>query len=266
MTPNIAELRQEMFSFRDWYHKIDLGNGLITPGRDYEKIWHVCRSTMDRVDFRGKRVLDIGACDGLWAFEAERRGAALVVATDLFDYALERFLFCRRVLKSRVIPFYNVSIYDLVDSLGRHLCGTSEPFAHYGNKFDIVMFFGVLYHLRDPMLGLSQVRSVVRDNGAVLLETAYVYGENKPVMLFGGGEKKRLYPDVSNWWAPSLSCLKEMCQTSLLSPSQEPETTLIQDPLMGRVGLRLHPIAYSELAPDFAYEARLHYRIPLPRS
>jgi len=119
MNDNIDAVRAEMNEFRDWYHKIDLGNGLITPGRDYESIWQVCRATMDRVNFAGKRVLDVGACDGLWAFEAERRGAALVVATDLFDYALERFLFCKRILRSKIVPFYNVSVYDLSDSLGR---------------------------------------------------------------------------------------------------------------------------------------------------
>ena len=49
-------------------HTIDLGQGLITPGRDFDDIWAVCRASMDKIDFRGKRVLDIGACDGLWSF------------------------------------------------------------------------------------------------------------------------------------------------------------------------------------------------------
>ena len=159
---------------------------------------------MDRVDFTQKRVLEIGACDGMWSFEAERRGAALVVATDVFDYALERFLFCKRVLKSKVVPLYSVSVYDLADSLGRYLAPQSPSHLH-AIKFDIVICFGVLYHLRDPMLALAQVRSVVKGEGSVLLETAYAHREEKPVMLFSGGEKRRLYPDVSNWWAPSYS-------------------------------------------------------------
>ena len=265
MNENIAAVRAEMTGFRDWYHKIDLGNGLITPGRDYESIWQVCRATMDRVNFAGKRVLDVGACDGLWAFEAERRGAALVVATDLFDYALERFLFCKRVLGSKVVPFYNVSVYDLSDSLGRYLTGTHPPFLPYFNRFDIVIFFGVLYHLRDPMLGLAQVRSVVKEGGTVLLETAYAHGEEKPVMLFGGGEVKRLYPDVGNWWAPSYSCLAEMCQTSLLQVQTGSATTHQQDPTMGRIGVELKPLPLSAVGPDMAYEIAHHYHLPLPR-
>src|SRR5437588_11338087 len=130
-TPSSASvhaLRAEMNSFRDWYHNIDLGNGLVTPGRGFDALWKLDRAAMDRVDFHGKTVLDVGACDGMWSFEAEKRGAKLVVAVDLFDYALERFLFCRRVLGSKVVPFFNVSAYELSDSLGRHLAAQSPPY------------------------------------------------------------------------------------------------------------------------------------------
>ena len=252
-----------MSQHRDWYHKIDLGRGLVTPGRDFDDIWNVCRQMMDRVDFRGKRVLDVGACDGLWSFEAERRGAALVVATDLFPYALDRFLFCRRVLKSNVVPLYNVSIYNLIDSLGRYLSSYTSPFAPFSNCFDVVICFGVLYHLRDPLNALSQLRSVVSDGGNVLLETAYIHAETKPVMLFNGGDTKRMYNDVTTWWAPSYSCLQEVCQTSLFKLEEASVATLIQDGLMGRIGALLKPARLDSVSESMGYEIVKHYRTPV---
>src|SRR5438105_10452129 len=64
----------------DWVHSIDLGGGLVTPGA-----WPpspLIRAAFNAVDFAGKKVLDVGCWDGLWSFEAERRGAAQVYATD----------------------------------------------------------------------------------------------------------------------------------------------------------------------------------------
>jgi tRNA (mo5U34)-methyltransferase len=262
---SLEELRTEMLRHRDWYHKIDLGQGLVTPGRDYDDIWNVCRRTMEGIDFAGKRVLDVGACDGLWSFEAERRGASVVVAADLFDYALERFLFCKRVLGSRVIPLYSVSVYELADSLGRHLHDPARPFAPYAAKFDIVIFFGVLYHLRDPLLGLAQVRSVVREGGFVLLETGYTHAHSGSVMLFGGGDEKRLYPDVGNWWAPTPQCLCEMCASTLLAAREGSITTLRQNETMGRIGLQLEAVPPATVSPALAYELGFHYPNPLPK-
>jgi len=265
MGDSVEELRDEMNRLPDWYHRIELGNGLVTPGRDwYHSMWLLNRSIMDQVDFKGRRVLEIGACDGLWSFEAEKRGAALVVATDLFDYALERFLFCRRVLKSKVVPLYNVSVYDLADSLARYLAPQSPACPHQ-LKFDVVVFFGVLYHLRDPMLALAQIRSVVKEDGLVLLETAYARCEEKPVMLFNGGAKRRLYPDYSSWWAPSESCLTEMCETSLLQLQSETVATHRQDEPVGRIGAILKPIPASAVAPEIAYEINVHYKAEIPR-
>jgi tRNA (mo5U34)-methyltransferase len=258
----IEKLRAEMNALPDWYHRIDLGHGLVTPGRDYEPIWSLCRAAMDQVDFRGKRVLDVGACDGQWSFEAERRGAAAVVAVDLFDYALERFLFCKRVLRSRVTPLYNVSVYRLADSLGRQLSPTAPPLEPYANKFDIVLFFGVLYHLRDPLRALAQVRSVVKNEGVVLLETAYAHAEDRSVMLFHGGARKRFYNDPTTWWIPSESALIEMGETSLLRARVV--SRLTQDHQAGRISAVCAPTTFADLDPEMAYEIANHYPTPGP--
>lgn len=256
---------EEMNRHTDWYHKIDLGQGIVTPGRPFEPIWEVCARTLEGVDFRGKRVLDVGACDGRWSFEAERRGAAEVVAVDLFDYALERFLFCRSVLRSRVVPLYNVNVYALADALGRKVAPKGAPFQGYSDRFDVVIFFGVLYHLKDPMLALAQVRSVVKDDGLVLLETAYEPNDTRAVMYYHGGPRKRFYNDISTWWIPSFPALVEMGEGSLLRHVAGSETLLRQDSQVGRVGAHFRPFGVGEIAHDYGYEIANHYPSPLPK-
>src|SRR5207247_3660998 len=65
-----------------WYHRIELAPGIVTPGADWEALWAPMRERHRAVDFRGKRVLEIGCWDGYWSFEAEKLGAAEVWATD----------------------------------------------------------------------------------------------------------------------------------------------------------------------------------------
>src|SRR5213596_771241 len=80
---NILELRKEVEKI-NWWHKIDFGNGVITPGIDItpEKLKWIQMSQ----NLAGKSVLDIGAWDGFFSFEAERRGASRVVATDYYAW------------------------------------------------------------------------------------------------------------------------------------------------------------------------------------
>ena len=105
-------------------------------------------------DLSGRSVLDVGAWDGFFSFEAERRGAARVVAADCFAWQGENwsdksgFELARRALNSGV---EDVDI-DVMD-LGPHQVGT----------FDLVLFLGVLYHMRHPLLALERLASVTRD-------------------------------------------------------------------------------------------------------
>ena len=79
---DIELLRKEVSALH-WFHRIDLGNGIITPGQDIDGETKIEFNKIP-TDLRGKTVLDIGAWDGLFSFEAERRGAAQVLATDSF--------------------------------------------------------------------------------------------------------------------------------------------------------------------------------------
>ena len=92
-------------------------------------------------------MLDIGCWDGLFSFECERRGAERVVAADLWENAgRDAFDFAREELGSKVEPL-ECDVYDLPGKLG-------------GERFDLVLFLGVLYHLRHPLLGLEKVGGV----------------------------------------------------------------------------------------------------------
>ena len=103
------------------------------------------------------RVLDIGAWNGCFSFECERRGAAEVVAYSLEDPDVSGFNRLKNALNSKV-QYVQGSIYDLSDSsLG---------------QFDVILFFGVLYHLRYPLLAIDRLRTVCR--GCVLIETHVV--------------------------------------------------------------------------------------------
>ena len=147
--PQPQSLQQKVAAFPYWYHKIQLPGGVVTPG------WapHDAGSYRVPADLTGKRVLDVGAWDGFWTFEALKRGASEVVAIDDFSDYLGRlesrdrpgwgtFDLCREALgfDQRRCQRHEMQVYDVTEQrLGR---------------FDIVFFFGTLYHLRHPLLAL----------------------------------------------------------------------------------------------------------------
>jgi tRNA (mo5U34)-methyltransferase len=206
-----TEIINRMNSMK-WYHKIDLGNGIVTPGRDYDKLWNSTRNVLNNIDYQNKSVLDIASWDGLWAFEAENRGAKQVIASDARFEGYENLLFAHGVLNSKVIPLCNVPVQDLENRL--NIIGL-EP------AFDIVHHFGLLYHLRDPMLSLAQVRKVLKPDGVVILETAFIDDDENSYMAFSGLEGKHHFYGISDTWAPTKLCLREMIQRTFMEPVME---------------------------------------------
>jgi len=197
---------------KPWYHKIDLGNGVVTPGRDYDHMWDATRRVMDCIDYKDKNVLDLASWDGLWAFTAEQKGASLVVSSDIRLEGYRNLLFAREVLQSDVIPLCNVAVQDLKNRL--NIVGMPE-------KFDIIHHFGLLYHLRDPMVSLAQVRNMLSDNGILVLETAFIDDDSKSYMAYSGLEGNHHFYGISDTWAPTRLCLKEMLVRSFLKPVME---------------------------------------------
>jgi tRNA (mo5U34)-methyltransferase len=143
-------------------------------------------------DLTGKRVLDIGTWDGWFAMEMERRGAE-VVAIDRFENP--RFLEIHERLRSRV-DYRQLSVYDLdPNKIGR---------------FDIVLFMGVFYHLKHPLLALERVCSVARD--LVVVESFVLQGQERLLMEFY--ENDEFGGEFDNWVVPSVPCLMAMCRTA----------------------------------------------------
>ena len=216
MTPE--GLRARVASFPFWYHRIELPGGVSTPGRNPLS----AKSYRAPEDLSGKRVLDVGAWDGYWSFEALRRGAREVVAIDDFsDYlgqlgerdrkAWETFDFCREALGygENACRRIEMSVYDASEAtLGR---------------FDVVFFFGTLYHLRYPLLALDRLAAICDDMLIVESQIADDYsayrgglgrgyhGEQMVMEFFPGGE---LAGNETNWWAPTLYCLGHMVRSA----------------------------------------------------
>src|SRR5437870_7721511 len=134
----IDDLKQRVDRIR-WWHTIDLGGGVITPGASDNLKTLPKLGLPERLD--GKAVLDIGAWDGFYSFEAERRGAARVLATDSFSWdgggwgRKDGFELARHALRSHVED----RTIDVL-ALSPDIVGT----------FDVVLFLGVLYHMRHP--------------------------------------------------------------------------------------------------------------------
>ena len=195
----VADLRSRIDAIR-WYHSIDLGHGLVTPGVDDTPI-RLARLELP-ASFAGLTVLDIGAWDGFFSFEAERRGAARVLATDLFAWrgptwsTKAGFELARATLGSRVEDL-EIDVMDL----------TPERVG----MFDVVLFLGVLYHLPHPFLAIERVASVTRR--LLVLETVVdMIGFARPAAAFY--PERELNGDPTNWWGPNVPAVEGMLKTS----------------------------------------------------
>jgi tRNA (mo5U34)-methyltransferase len=213
-------LRKKVAEIDFWYHRIELPGGVTTTGVN------PLNAAAFRVpaDLTGKRVLDVGAWDGYWTFEALKRGAREVVAIDDFsDYlgelrtdqrhAWKSFDLCREALghsedrcKRIEIDLYEIDEHKL------------------GGRFDVVLFFGTLYHLRHPLLGLDRLASVCNEGAQIIVESqicddfsAYRglgrgYAGDQMVAEFF--PTNQLAGNPTNWWAPTLACLRGLLQAA----------------------------------------------------
>jgi tRNA (mo5U34)-methyltransferase len=192
------ELRREVARIR-WFHSIDLGQGVVTPGIDRNP--RRARTVHVPQDLSGKTVLDVGAWDGFFSFEAEKRGAERVVAIDQRVWrstpdgpwsGQAGFNLARRALNSRV-----EDIDVGIEELAPERVGT----------FDVVLFLGVFYHLPDPLPILERVASVTGER--LILEThADLLWLRRPAMAYYPGDE--LASCDTNWWGPNLALLEAL--------------------------------------------------------
>ena len=129
-------LKRQIESEEYWFQSMELPGGIVTPGWSNPKTEKLPFFGLPQ-DMRGLRVLDIGHAEGFFSFEAERRGAAEVIGIETYPAMIRKFNICRTALGSSAQSFRG-SVYEL------------DP-KTFGT-FDLVFFFGVLYHLRHRLL------------------------------------------------------------------------------------------------------------------
>lgn len=213
MDPTDALMRQ-IENIKVWHHRIDLG-GVTTPG--LQDTAQVLKEIGLPENLAKKEVLDLGARDGFFSFECERRGAKRVVALDYVPSSMTGFDLCKSVLGSRA-EWLNANVYQI----NRYFPSPS---------FDLVLFLGVIYHLRHPLLALDRIHDVLKPGGEVIIEShlideGFVDSSGRWSRLddFGrdlGGfalaqfyKNRQLGNDPTSPWAPNLECLTTIVQSA----------------------------------------------------
>jgi tRNA (mo5U34)-methyltransferase len=222
----VEELRREVEALGPWFHNLDLLGVRTAPDHflgDYPaQKWRSFAAALPE-DLSGKAVLDIGCNGGFYAIEMKRRGAARVVGIDSDEAYLAQARFAANVLDLD-IEYCALSVYDV----GR-----------LSERFDIVLFMGVLYHLRHPLLALDLIRehaagdmlvfqSMQRGSRVVgrfeedypFTETAVFDEPAYPKLHF---IEKRYAGDPTNWWVPNRACAEAMLRSAGFRIESHPE-------------------------------------------
>lgn len=179
-----------------WYHVMELPGGVVTPGVDDPRDRLPLLGLPD--DMSGMTVLDVGAWDGFFSFECERRGAERVVAADWFAWheaargSKRSFELARDALGSRV-----EDVDVRVEELSPERVGT----------FDLVLLVGVLYHLRDPLSALEAVASVTADRLVLETHVDLVLRRRAAAAFYPAAS---LAGDHTNWWGPNPAAVEGM--------------------------------------------------------
>jgi tRNA (mo5U34)-methyltransferase len=221
------QIRERAAALGDWFHNIDLGGVKTAPNHflnDYPNVkWQTFQHVIP-ADLTGKTVLDIGCNGGFYSIEMKRRGADRVLGVDFDERYLNQARFAAEV-KGVDIEFRQLSVYDV---------------AELGEKFDVVLFMGVLYHLRHPLLALDLIHdNVCRDllifqsmqrgaTGEYAVRPNYDFFEQDhfneaayPKMHFIEHEYAN---DWTNWWAPNEAGSAAMLRSAGFEILEHPES------------------------------------------
>jgi tRNA (mo5U34)-methyltransferase len=209
-----------------WFHNLHLPDGRQTapehPLGDFPAFkWRQIQDCLPQ-DLSGARALDVGCNAGFYSFELAERGAE-VLALDLDEHYLRQGQWAAQQLDpDGRVEFRQGSVYDLVEVEGR---------------FEVVLFMGVLYHLRYPLLALDIVAEKAGET--LVLQTLTMPGEGSPGTPedIEIGERKRLlgpdWPraafiehklagDPTNWWAADPACVEAMARSAGLRIADHP--------------------------------------------
>jgi tRNA (mo5U34)-methyltransferase len=197
-TLSSSSLQDEVDAIR-WWHTIDLGHGVVTRGGS--GIQKQDQRVAMPADLSGWSVLDIGAWDGFYSFEAERRGARRVMALDHVVWndptvGRDGFELARRALASKVEDV-DCEVHSI----------TPE---RVGGTYDLVLFLGVLYHVHHPLLALERVAGVC--DKMLILETHVDLEEHsRPALAYYPGTE--CANDPSNWFGPNSAAVEAMLKS-----------------------------------------------------
>lgn len=224
LTP--AQIERRARELGDWFHNIDLGGVQTAPDHflgDYPAIkWRRFADSIPQ-DLRGRTVLDIGCNGGFYSIEMKRRGADRVVGIDYDETYLRQARFAAEACGTE-IDFRQLSVYDV---------------ATLGERFDIVLFMGVFYHLRHPLLALDLVHEHVARDLLVFQSMQRGSGEVEPLAedypfweteIFNRPGYPRLHfiehsysRDGTNWWVPNRAGVEAMLRSAGFDIVQHPE-------------------------------------------
>jgi len=210
-----------------WYHTIDLGDGLVTPGEwDHRPLLN----HFDFPDMSDMTVLDVGSATGFFAFEFEKRGAKVTsvelpsladwdmpsghdskqTLLELMEYHCAKnleeayylhldgpFRFCHERMRSKVARHYS-TIYNLASGELKN------------QKFDLVFLGDILLHLFSPLHALNVVTQLCRHHLIIFQELTGFSDESQPLMLYAGGRSRQ--NDSRTWWYPNRACIEQMLE------------------------------------------------------
>jgi tRNA (mo5U34)-methyltransferase len=242
-----------------WYHTIDLGNGVVTKGISVQE------TSADVIpDVTGRSVLDIGAWDGKFSFLAEQRGASRVVALDHYAWGVDfvaRGAYWAECINNGSLPDQSRDETDFwrPDLPGRRgfefakaaLDSKVEPLVGDFQKidldqlgqFDVVLYLGVLYHMKEPLTCLERLRAVTKEVAVIETEAVHIQGFDDEVLLqFHAGSSLRT--DFGNWYVPTIEALHNLCraagftciETVVGPPSPPPSDASLRRKVVRRIG------------------------------
>jgi tRNA (mo5U34)-methyltransferase len=212
-----------------WYHSIDLGDGVVTKGASAQDT-----GAEFLPDVTGRSVLDIGAWDGKYSFQAEQAGAARVVALDHYAWGVDfeaRGAYWADCIRKGVFPDQSRDETDfwLPDLPGRRSFDFAA--ATLGSKvdpvvadfqtcdldeigvYDVVLYLGVLYHMKEPLTCLERVRAVTREVAVIESEAMHLQGlDHEALLQFHAGMSLGI--DFGNWFVTTIEALRNMCRVA----------------------------------------------------
>lgn len=248
---NQTEIEAGVAQLGQWFHNLDLHGVRTAPGHflgDYpaDKFRRFAALVPD--DLTGKTVLDIGCNAGFYSFEMARRGAARVLGIDADPRYLDQARFAAGALGVSEVEFRQLSIYDV---------------GALGERFDLVIFMGVFYHLRHPLLALDLIREHVAADrmlfqtltrgSAAIAEVAPDYefeqdghfdAPGYPRMAF---VEKAWAHDWTNWWVPNRAAVEAMLRAAGFAIEAGPADEVYL--------CRTAPVPYAGYGPAVVYPA-----------